>query len=295
MGTDLKPLAYNWRILSLCEIELGINVGIERRSLAKQVGGSLVSVEMFIAMARYGRAVADRDITAAFRLSLLAISAYKVSQEFRAAEADEARVEISVLEQRAPQVLLNEGVADILGTVPIDQFLMHRLQGAWNPELVGRVEAACLATWGDTAAISEILRAASGERMEDRPASSVALAARLALEPDLRGNPRARFERDLLVISHVSYSLARRVLERLLIPQIVEGWSSVLRDETFALRAPLQHAPEIGAAVVDMQTSGLKGAARLMLAAAPAVRASLSDSWVELLQKIGDNDSLKDA
>jgi hypothetical protein len=36
LGIDLKPLAYNWRILALCEIELGVDVGIERRSLAKQ-------------------------------------------------------------------------------------------------------------------------------------------------------------------------------------------------------------------------------------------------------------------
>jgi hypothetical protein len=151
--------------------------------------------------------------------------------------------------------------------------------------LVGRVEAACLATWGNTAVISEILRAASGERMDDSPETSVALAARVASEPDLRGNPKARFERDLLLISHVSYRLARRVLEPLLIPQVAEGWSSVLRDETFVLRAPLQHAPEIEAAILDMQTSGLRGAARLMLSAAPAVRASLSDRWVELLKK----------
>ena len=57
MGIDLKPLAYNWRILALCEIELGVDVGIERRSLAKQIGPGLASVEMFIAMARYARAV----------------------------------------------------------------------------------------------------------------------------------------------------------------------------------------------------------------------------------------------
>jgi hypothetical protein len=290
LGIDLKPLAYNWRILALCEIELGINVGIDSRSLAKQVRGSLASVEMFIAMARYGQAVVKRDIMDAFRLGILAISAYKLTQDLAAGDTEENRVEVNWLEQQGPEVLANEGMADILRTIPIDQFLAHRLQGVWNPELVGQVEAACRANWGDTAMISEILRAASGERIDDSPAASAALAARLASEPDLKGNPRARFERDLLLISHVAYSLARRVLEPLLIPKIVEGWSSVLRDETFALWAPLQYAPAIETAVVEMQTSGLKRAARLMLVAAPAVRASLSVSWIELLQKISNDD-----
>jgi hypothetical protein len=60
LGVDLKPLADNWRILALCEIEIGVDMGVERRSLAKQTGPGVPSVEMFIAMARYARAITSR-------------------------------------------------------------------------------------------------------------------------------------------------------------------------------------------------------------------------------------------
>jgi hypothetical protein len=45
--------------------------------------------------------------------------------------------------------------------------------------------------------------------------------------PDLRGNPRARFEDDLLLVSHTAHSLARRILEPLILPHIMKGWSIV--------------------------------------------------------------------
>lgn len=57
LGVDLKPLAHNWRILALCEIELGLDLGIQRRSLGKQGGPGLAPIEMFIAMARYSRSI----------------------------------------------------------------------------------------------------------------------------------------------------------------------------------------------------------------------------------------------
>ena len=55
---------------------------------------------------------------------------------------------------------------------------------------------------------------------------------------------------------------------------IAEGWSIVLSNVGFALRSPMQHAPAIEAALSDMKSLGLKAAARLLLAAAPTVKAS---------------------
>ena len=74
LSVDLKPLAYNWRILALCEIEIGVDLGIERHSAAKQIRGGLPAVELFLAMARYARAVANEDIVVAFRLGALAVA-----------------------------------------------------------------------------------------------------------------------------------------------------------------------------------------------------------------------------
>jgi hypothetical protein len=119
----------------------------------------------------------------------------------------------------------------------------------------------------------------------------VALAASLATMTDLSGNPRVRFERDLLLVSHTAQSLARRVIEPVVVSIIAEGWSIVLSNEGFALRSPMQHAPAIEAALSDMKSLGLKAAARLLLAAAPTVKASLSESWEQLLRQISGNGS----
>jgi hypothetical protein len=59
----------------------------------------------------------------------------------------------------------------------------------------------------------------------DHRSDRLALAASLAAMPDLGGNPRARFERDLLLVSHTAHSLARRVIEPIVVRIIVEGWS----------------------------------------------------------------------
>lgn len=292
MGVELKPLSYNWRILALCEIELGVDLGIERRSMAKQEGAGLISVEMFIAMARYARAVANKDIPSAFRLGRFALAAYDTARKSRITQTDELLTESDRVENKDIQPLIEEGLADIARTIPVDLLVWHRLRHEWGTDLVDRIEAACVADWGDATSISDVLSAALGRTVASPPSTSVALAASVASEADFRGNPGARFARDLLLISHSAHSLARRALEPLVVPHMLEGWSAVLRDETFALRAPFQHVPEIEAAIDEMKSSGLRGAARLMLAAAPAVRATLSETWVKFLRLIDGGNSL---
>jgi hypothetical protein len=46
------------------------------------------------------------------------------------------------------------------------------------------------------------------------------------------------------------------------------------------------HRPAIEAAINEMPRLGLKAAARLLIAAAPAVRSSLSENWEQLLRQI---------
>jgi hypothetical protein len=67
---------------------------------------------------------------------------------------------------------------------------------------------------------------------------------------------------------------------------IVEGWTRVLKNESFTLRAPLQHSPAIEAAIAETKASGVRGAAGIILAAAPAVKVSLPEHWIKTLQQI---------
>jgi hypothetical protein len=285
LGIDLKPLAHNRRILALCEIELGVDLGVERRSLAKQIGPGLASVEMFIAMARYARAVSSgTDFTAAFRLGLLAIGACRTTKMSRDGDGDADQTSpgsVQVL-----KVLLQEGLNDFVKTVPVDLLIWQRFRGTWDADFVTRIQTAAVAAWGDVAPIADVISAASSGAVSGTPSTTVALAASLAAMPDLRGNPRARFARDLLLVSYTAPSLARRVIEPVVVPIIAEGWSTVLSNEGFALRSPIQHTPAIEAAINDTKFLGLKAAASLLIAAAPAVEASLSESWEQRLRQI---------
>ena len=288
LSVDLKPLAYNWRILALCEIEIGADLGIERRSAAKQIRGGLRAVELFIAMSRYARAVANEDIVAAFRLGALAVSAQRVVAELRAADDGAMEpVEIGQLESKSLEMLLADaGSREIIRNIPLDLLIWHRFHGGWAADLPSRIGVACVTAWGNSAPISDILHAASGGATEHNPSTAVALAARLASASDLVGNPRARFERDLILIYHTANSFARRVLEPLVVPHIVEGWTTVVNEEGFALRAPLQHTPAIKAAIAETEAAGLRGAAKIILSAAPAVGVSLTEAWITPLRLI---------
>jgi NAD(P)-dependent dehydrogenase (short-subunit alcohol dehydrogenase family) len=62
--------------------------------------------------------------------------------------------------------------------------------------------------------------------------------------------------------------------------------TTAVANESFALRLPTRYLPELEAAVGDLRTVGLKAAARLLLAAAPAVNVPLSPSWEQLLHQI---------
>jgi hypothetical protein len=284
---DLKPLADNWRILAVCEIEMGIDAGIERRSQAKQRGPGLASIEMVITTSRYARAVATNDIDAAFRLGLAAVSASRVAAELRAAGTAEARATPAEMESKSLQMLLAEGWGEIVKTIPVDLLIWRRFQGGWDSRLLDLIDAACAAAWGNSASIADILKAASGlDAPRSDASAATALAARLNPTFDPKGNPAIRFLRDQLLVCHTAASLARRVLEPIVVTEVVEGWSRVLADEGFALRAPLEHAPAIEAAISDTRSSGLSGAARLLLAAAPATNAQPGEKWVELLRRI---------
>ncbi|MGM4988958.1 hypothetical protein [Tardiphaga sp. 841_E9_N1_2] len=90
----------------------------------------------------------------------------------------------------------------------------------------------------------------------------------------------------MLLVSHAALSLCRRVIEPVVVPIVAEGWSAVLEKEGFALRSPMQHRPAMEAAINEIPKVGLRAAADLLLATAPAVGVPLSQSWEQLLRQI---------
>jgi hypothetical protein len=293
LGAELKPLSDYWRILALCELEIGADNGVDRRSIARlPPAGSMAFIEMFIAMARYCKVIAAGDIAASFRAGSTAIAASRISQ---AAMAERATVRIvdADIEKKRQQILVNSDLtsAELLRTIALDILVWRRFRGQWTDAFAEEVRRAAADVLGSSAIIGDVLDAAAGGEIETPPSAAVALASRLARNADMRGDPGARFDRDLLLVCHAGSSLCRRVLEPVAVDEIVGGWSNVVANEGFALRSTIIYGPRITAAVEEARVAGLKGAARLFLAAAPAVRRErmLSDGpdgWRQLLLRI---------
>ena len=89
-----------------------------------------------------------------------------------------------------------------------------------------------------------------------------------------------------IVSMQVTPSLAQRVLEPLVVSTIVRGWTTVLESQRFALRAPAKNCPAIQKTIASMEKDGIRGAARLLLTAAPAVAFELGADWEELLKRV---------
>ena len=248
-------------------------------------------IEMFIAMARYCKTIAAGDTAASLRTGLIAIAASRISQT-ALGETTMVRIVEADIEARRQQILTDPDAASLefLQTIILDNLVWRRFRGQWSDEFPDELKLAATDVLGSSAIIGDVLDAAAGGPIENSPSAAVALAARLARLADLRGDPRARFNRDLLLVCHAGPSFCRRTLEPVIVDEVVGGWSNVIANEGFALRSPLVYVPQIAAAIEDARSTGLKGAALILLAAAPAARRELSDSWRNfLLRIIGDS------
>ena len=292
LGAELKPLWDNWRILALCELEIGVDKGIDARSIERRpAAGSMASIEMFMAMARYCKTIAAGDTAASLWAGSTAIAASRISQAVLG-ERTMVRIVDADIEAKRQQILTDPDAASLefLRTIALDNLVWRRFRGQWSDEFPEELERAAADVLRSRAIIGDVLDAAAGRPIENSPSAAVALAARLARNADLRGDPGARFDRDLLLVGHAGPSFCRRALEPVIVEEIVSGWSNVIANERFVLRSPLSHVPQIAAAIADARSTGLKGAARILLAAAPAVRREPSDMWREfLLAIIGDS------
>jgi hypothetical protein len=285
LGVELAALPDIWRMLALCEIGSGIDAGIETKSNARQTGPGLCAIEVFIARARYARALFNGDLERAFRLGVWALSASKATVEHQT--SGRSRAAIAELEGKSVAALRAEGWGELVDTILLDAILWFALRGENGASTLERVRAAYETVCGQDRAADEILAAAAGTKpITPGAPAALALASYLAPASDVRGKPGSRLERDLLLVCDTAQSGARPALEPLVVEELANGWSHVVSDETFALQMPLAHGPDIEAAIKEMRSSGLRGAARLILVAAPAARYPLSEKWLKFLQMI---------
>ena len=103
--------------------------------------------------------------------------------------------------------------------------------------------------------------------------------------------PSSRFHRDMMVIMHVIYSLARAELEPGVAKMITTGWASVLEHQRFLLKNPGRAAPDIEDAIIRADPPTLASTAALLLAARYTVTHRFEEGWFNTLKSVGERKS----
>jgi hypothetical protein len=286
LNADLKPLADNWRIMAFVEADTGVDVGIDARSRAVQAGPGMAAIESMISHARYSQALLRDDLDAALTSGIRATSATRVAGAVVAQDGQLARVDIDALTATPIEDMLGDpNWRDAVIRVAVDVLVARRLQGQWAPDLLDKLRAAWVRVVGDEAIADAVLKAASGRYAVGAAAPfNVGVAFAVSRENDqIATEPALRFHRDMMLVVHVSQSMARRAIEPLLVPVLQQGWTDVLAGQRFRLRAPMQYCPAIEQTVAELPIDGLRAAARLIIAAAPSVGETVTGSWEAVL------------
>ena len=123
-------------------------------------------------------------------------------------------------------------------------------------------------------------------------ARTVMLANGIAIASSaVEEKPSRRYHRDMMLIMHVIYSLARPALEPGVAKMITTGWASVLEHQRFLLKNPGRAAPAIEAAINSADPPCLASAATLLLAARDTVTHRFGEGWFDVLKSAVEKSS----
>ncbi|MGD9815186.1 MAG: hypothetical protein AB7Q23_08260 [Hyphomonadaceae bacterium] len=249
----------------------------------------MASIESMIGFGRYGTALMAGDIERALTLGVAATSGARVAAAAIAGAQGLGRVDIAAMGGTPIADMIADPLwRDAVGRLPADLLVARRLQGSWSPVYADTIRTACARVIGDEPVFDNVLKAGTGRYVIGGGSSFNAAVAWAASRTDeqLATKPALRFHRDMTLVGHIAQSMARRALEPLIIPVLQRGWMDVLANQRFRMTAPMRHCPAIEAAVAELPKDGLRAAARLILAAAPAVAETLSDNWLQVLEPL---------
>ena len=103
-------------------------------------------------------------------------------------------------------------------------------------------------------------------------------------EQDL--TPARRCVRDLYLVQAAANSLARRVLEPLVVERIIRGWRNVVDNQRFQLRNPRESVPSIESGLTSLNETKFRAAKQFFAAATPAVDVVLPAGWDPFLEQL---------
>jgi tetratricopeptide (TPR) repeat protein len=294
VGLDLKPLPDNWRILALVEARIGADAGIKIRSMEKQSNSFLGTTELLIRQALYEKALQSRDINEALRKGCHVAWATKVIAGAPRDSDNLPRVAASDLIEPELELMLSDAsMHEMIQGVVLD-VIVHRVVSGQDldTEFFNTLRRSADVILGRNRALNSIVDAASGNAdVRDTELTSAVYAAAVAIsEKAADSNLSVRFYRDMMTLGHITKSFVNGVLSSSFAPRMALGWRHVLDDQQFMLRSPASNVPAIEAALKRMQEPNLAGAARLLLAAEPAVGYRYGEGWREFLGRIATSE-----
>jgi hypothetical protein len=294
MSVALKPLPDNWRILAAVEATIGEELGIDARSMAKQTGALHLNIERLILAHRYASAVKRGTVAEALRAGAKLVASWRLAASVSPDAEGNQRVTPEALEVADPSGLLaDENLGDSIQSLILDALTVQMLAGPLNARTLESLRAETHAVFGTYPQVDSIFDSASQlSAGGSNAARAVILANGIATASStVEGEPSRRYHRDVMVITHVIYSLARVELEFGVAKMIATGWASVIEHQRFHLKTPDIAVPAIQAAVNSADPPSLASAAALLLAVKEAVTHRLGEGWFDILKSAAEKSS----
>jgi tetratricopeptide (TPR) repeat protein len=294
MGVALKPLSDNWRILAVIEAKIGEELGIDARSMAKQTGPLHFNIERLILAHRYASAVKSRAVGEALRAGAKLVATGRLTSSVSPDAEGNQRVAPKALEVDAPSELLADvSLGDAIQSLILDALTAHVLAAPLDARTLEALRAETHAVFGIQPQLDPIFDSASQlYAVGSDAARAVMLANGIAIASSaVEGEPSRRYHRDMMVIMHVIYSLARAEFEFGVAKMITTGWASVFEHQRFLLKNPGRAAPAVEAAINSADPPSLASAAALLLAARDTVTHRLGEGWFDTLKSVAEKSS----
>lgn len=292
VGIELKSLADNWRVLAAVEAGIGVDVGIDARSMAKQTGPLAGTTELLVRQHRYEHALRSQNISEALRIGAAVVWAAKALQGAPRCPDDLPRVPASALRMPDQKSLYNDdSIREMIEGLVLDLLFYRILAGGYlDQEFLDELRRSTSLVLGNGNDLARILDVVSGEAQvrSGDPASVVYASAAVIPKQAIGNDPAIRFYHDMMMTARIAVSFAQGVLAPALASEMATGWHHVLEHQQFMLRSPSNYVPTIKAAIEGM-TPTLASAAALLLAAAPGVGHKFADGWHDLLIQLYSN------
>jgi hypothetical protein len=294
MGVALKPLSDNWRIMAAVEAKIGGHLGIDARSMAKQTGSLHLNIERLILAHRYASAVKSGAVSEALRAGAKLVATARLAASISPDAEGNQRVAPEALEVVAPSELLADAsLVDAIQSLILDALVAKVLAAPLDARTLEALRAETHAVFGAQPELDRVFDPASQLcAVGSDAARAVMLANGIAMASSaVEGEPSRRYHRDMMLIMHVIYSLARAELEPGVAKIITTGWASVLEHQRFLLKNPGRAAPAMEATINSADPSSLASAAALLLATRDTVTHRFEEGWFDTLKSAAEKSS----